>query len=390
VRHSNTVLHSILANMPWRLFDREVEAHQADKRVRRLSTKTQFTALLYGQLSGALSLRALVDSFRSHARCLYHLGVKPVARSSISDANAQRPSAVFSALFAGLVARVHPRLAREIGDCILLLDSSTCPLNNRSADWAQFSTGVSGVKMHVVYDATADCPIYAAITPQRINDISAAQAMPIQAGATYVFDLGYYDYAWWAALDAAGCRIVTRFKSNTRLTLATERLMPPGGIVTPNATILADRTGYLPTRLTHTRRNPMNHLVREVTVRIETGKVLRILTNDLQSSAVQIAELYKRRWAIELFFRWVKQTLRIRRFMGTSENAVCIQIAVALIAFLLLRLAQRVAGLDKESPLQFARLVTANLMHRKTLRQLFGAKADPPPLDPRQAALQWG
>jgi transposase len=384
VRHSNTVFHSILANVPWGVFNREVTAQQADKRVRRLSTKTQFTALLYGQLSGALSLRALVSSFASHARRLYHLGVKPVARSSLSDANAERPSAVFTALFAALVARAQPKLARAIGECILLLDASTCPLNANSDDWAQFSAGVCGVKMHVLYDAAADCPIYAAITPQRTNDITAAKTMPIQPGATYVFDLGYYDYGWWAELDAAGCRIVTRFKSNTKLTVQTERLIAPGG------PILSDRTGDLPARQANHRQNPMNRRVRELRVRTETGKVLRILTNDLASSAQQIADLYKRRWAIELFFRWVKQTLRIRRFIGTSENAVCIQIAVALIAFLLLRLAQRAGGLHDNSPLLFARLVTANLMHRKTLAQLFATDPHPPPPpDSRQGSLRW-
>lgn len=390
MRHSNTVFHSILANVPWGTFERIVAEHQADRGVRRLSTKTQFIALLYAQLSGALTLRALVTSFASHARRLYHLGARRVARSSLADANAQRPSEVFSGLFAALIARVHPRLAREVGDCVLLLDASVCPLNNGSADWATFSTGVCGVKMHVVYDANAACPIYAAVTPQRTNDITAAQAMPIEAGATYVFDLGYYDYGWWAKLDAAGCTIVTRFKSNTPLTLEAERLIPPGGVGTSSATILSDRTGYLPARQANSRRNPMNRLVREVRVRIETGKVLRLLTNDLRSSAVRIADLYKRRWAIELFFRWVKQTLKIRRFIGTTENAVCIQIAVALIAFLLLRLAQLVHGLGDVSPLVFARLVAANLMHRKTVEQLFGAEPEPAPLpDSRQGTLQW-
>jgi hypothetical protein len=385
VRHKNSVFHQILANVPWGLFDRLVEEHKADKHVRRLSTKTQFLAVLYGQLSGASRLRALVSSFGSHAQRLYHLGAKPVKRSSLSDANAQRPSAVFSALFAALVARVHPKLARQIGECMLLIDSSTCPLNGRSESWAHFSAGVCGVKVHVVYDPDADCPIYAAITPQRTNDITAAKAMPIQRGATYVFDLGYYDYAWWAALDAAGCRIVTRFKSNTPLTVETERLVEPGGPV------LSDRTGYLPARQANSRKNPMQRRVREVTVRIETGKVLRILTNDLSASAQQIAELYKRRWAIELFFRWVKQTLKIRHFIGTSENAVCIQIAVALITFLLLRLAQRVHGLDC-SPLLFARLIGANLMHRKTLPQLLAPDREQPPEPPpdgRQGVLQW-
>ena len=383
MRHKNSVFHQVLAHVPWGLFDRLVGEHNADKHVRRLPTKTQFLALLYGQFSAASSLRGLVSSFASHAQRLYHLGAKPVKRSSLSDANAQRPCAMFAALFAALVARVHPKLARQIGECVLLIDSTSCRLNCRSENWAHFSAGVCGAKMHVVYDPDADCPIYAAITPTRTNDITAAKAMPIRHGATYVFDLGYYDYAWWAELDAAGCRLVTRFKTNTPLTIESERLVAPGGPV------LSDRTGYLPARQTKNRNNPMKCPVREIKVRIETGKVLRILSNDLTSSAEEIADLYKRRWAIELFFRWVKQTLKIRHFVGIGENAVRIQIAVALIAFLLLRLAQRAHQLDC-SPLLFARLVQANLMHCKTLAEMLQPGPEPPPEpDHRQAVLQW-
>jgi hypothetical protein len=378
-----------LANIPWNVFGRLVEQHEADKHIRHLPTKTQLVALLYGQVSGASSLRAVVSSFASHAAQLYHLGAKPVARSSLADANAQRPSAVFSALFAALVARLHARQARHIGECVLLIDSTTVRLNRLSEDWAHFSAGVCGAKAHVVYDPDADCPIYAAITPQRTNDITAAQAMPIQPGATYVFDLGYYDYGWWAKLDAAGCRIVTRFKCNTPLSIETERLIAPGGIVTSSATILSDRTGYLPARQAKNRNNPMRQRVREVTVRIETGKTLRILSNDLTAKAREIADLYKRRWAIELFFRWVKQTLNIQHFLGRSENAVRIQIAVALIVYVLLRIAQTVHGITV-SPLRFAELVQSNLMHRKTLRQLFAPDPEPPPQpDLRQRVLPW-
>src|SRR4029450_14162579 len=122
---------------------------------------------------------------------------------------------------------------------------------------------------------------YLAVTPQRTNDITAAQAMPIQAGATYVFDLGYYDYAWWAELHDAGCRIVTRLKTNTPLTVVTERMIEPGEMATASAIILSDRTGTLPARQANRRHNPMQHLVREVRARIETGKVLRPLRHDL-------------------------------------------------------------------------------------------------------------
>src|SRR4029077_9319651 len=136
------------------------------------------------------------------------------------------------------------------------------------------------------------------------------------------------------ALDAAGCRIVTRFKSNTPLD-GMEELA-----VTEDSDILSDRIGFLPAGKAGSGRNPMQDAVREVRIATETGTILRILSNDLDASAQEIVDLYRRRWAIELFFRWVKQTLKITRFVGTSENAIRIQIAVALIAFLLLRLAQ--------------------------------------------------
>ena len=380
MRHQNSVFHLVLKHVPWPAFERLVETHAADARVRRLTTKTQFVALLYAQLSGASSLREIEAGLESHAARLYHLGADPVRRSTLADANAQRPVAVFAELLAIMMRRAHRGLRRKIGETVYLIDATSVRLNERSASWARFSAGVCGAKVHVIYDADADRPIYAAISTANVNDITAAQQMPIEPGATYVFDLGYYDYAWWASLDAAACRIVTRFKSNTPLTVVEELAVPA------DSNILSDRIGFLPARQAKSRRNPMQHAVREVRVRIETGKVLRILSNDLDASAQEIADLYKRRWAIELFFRWVKQTLKITRFFGTSENAVQIQIAVALIAFLLLRLAQMTQK-AVHSPLTFARLIRVNLMHRRRIDRLLAP--EPVPIHPGQLALQW-
>lgn len=381
MRHQNSVIHDLLKRVPWDVFEGLVEAHGSDWRVRRLSTKDQFVALLYGQLSGASSLREITAGLESHRARLYHLGARPAQRSTLADANAQRPSAVFAELFGVMMRRAHRGLRRALGESVHLIDSTGLRLNALSADWARYSAGVCGAKLHVIYDPDADQPIYAAISPARANDISIAQQMPIEPGATYVFDLGYYDYAWWAKMDQAGCRIVTRFKSNTPLDVVRELRLPKGSAV------LSDRVGYLPARQAKSRTNPFQDPVREVCIKTETGKVLRILCNDLDAGAQEIADLYKRRWAIELFFRWVKQTLKIRRFLGTSENAVRIQIAVALIAFLLLRLAQA-AQSAVESPLAFARLVRANLMHRRRIDRLLDPDS-PPILNNNQLALQW-
>lgn len=378
MRHHNTVFHSVLKHVPWHRFDALVEEHGADDRVRRLSTKSQFIALLYGQLSGSGTLRQIVTALSSHEARLYHLGAAPARRSTLSDANAQRPAAVFGELLSMMMKQVHRGLRRKLAETTYLIDATSVRLNGYSADWAQFSAGVCGAKTHVIYDADADCPIYAGVSAAKVNDITVAQQMPIEPGATYVFDLGYYDYAWWAKLDAVGCRIVTRFRSNTPLQVIEELPVAEGD------NILSDRIGFLPARLASRRSNPMQDAVREVRVVTDTGKVLRILSNDLDASAQEIASLYRRRWAIELFFRWVKQILKITRFVGTSENAVRIQIAVALIAFLLLRMAQA-AQRSINSPVVFARLICANLMHRRPIDELLR----PPPTiqDQRQMSL---
>ncbi len=377
--HKNSVFHSVLKQVPWHRLDRLVEEHGSDKHVRRLTTKSQLIALIYGQLSGSHGLREIEAALESHAAKLYHLGGAPVSRSTLSDANAQRPWQVFSGLFAHLTGQVVRGLRRKTREAVHLIDATGLRLNALSKEWAQFSTGVCGAKLHIVYDPDSDCPVYAAVTPANVNDITAAKAMPIKSGATYVFDLGYYDYSWWAKLDAAGCRIVTRLKVNTKLSVVTERA------VTKRSNILSDRIGHLPQRMARSRSNPFQDPVREIRVRIATGKVLRILTNDLDAPAQKIADLYKRRWQIELFFRWVKQTLKIKHFLGRSENAVRIQIAIALIAFLLLRLAYA-AQRSVRSLLGFARLVRANLMHRRPIERLL----DPPPQiqqNPRQLSL---
>jgi IS4 transposase len=337
--------------------------------------------MLYGQLVGAASLREIVGGLESHRARLYHLGAKLPKRSTLSDANRDRPSKFFTDLLALTIGRAHRGLRRSLAQTTYLIDATGLRLDGRSLDWARFSEGVCGAKLRVIYDADADRPIYAAITPARVNDITAAQAMPIEPGATYVFDLGYYDYAWWAKLDSAQCRIVTRLKSNTPLTVVEKLAVPEDG------KILSDQIGHLPARQGSGRNNPFQDPVREVRITLDSGKVLRILSNDLDAPAQEIADLYKRRWAIELFFRWVKQTLKIRRFLGTSENAVRIQIAIALIAFLLLRLAQ--AGQHTVTgSLAFARLVRLNLMHRRPLYRLLDPET-PILANPAQLALQW-
>lgn len=382
MRHQNSVLHHLLKFIPWSEFDRLVDKHGSDDLVRKFKTRHQLIALLYGQLAGAGSLREIEATMESHRARLYHVGGRAPRRSTFADANRSRPPLVFSELFQHMLGMATRAMRRKMDDVILLIDSTGLHLAGIGSQWARFSADVCGAKAHVVYDPDLACPVYHAISPANVNDITPAKQMPVQPGASYVFDLGYYDYGWWAELDRAGCRIVTRFKANTPLHQPRDMPLAPG------SSVVSDRIGFLPGRLAWSRKNPMQVAVREVVVTTETGKRLRILSNDLDAPAQEIADLYKRRWLIELFFRLMKQTLRITHFIGRSENAVRIQIAVALIAFLILHLQHKMSKVQYGF-LEFVRLVRTNLMHRKDITRLRQIKY-PPPLDSRQLAIDWG
>jgi Domain of unknown function (DUF4372)/Transposase DDE domain len=381
VRHHNTVFHDLLKLIPWTVFDQLVDRHGSDELVRKFKTRHQFLALLFGQLAGAASLREIETAMASHQARLYHVGGRVAHRSTFADANRIRSPLVFSELFEHMLGMAGRGMRRKLGDAVHLIDSTGLRLAGIGAQWAQFSANVCGAKAHVIYDPDLASPVYHAVTAANINDITAAKEMPITAGVTYVFDLGYYDFTWWAKLDAAGCRIVTRFKANTPL--GNPHDMP----LDAASNVLSDRIGFLPGRQANNRRNPMQDAVREIVVMIPTGKKLRILTNDLDAPAQEITDLYKRRWQIELFFRLMKQMLRITHFIGRSENAVRIQIAVALIAFLLIHLLQTMTK-DKHGFLELVRLVRTNLMHRRDFTRL-RQRPIPPPLDPRQLAINW-
>lgn len=376
MRHHNSLFHGLLKPIRWDRFEGSVEKHEADKGTRTLTAKSQLIALLQAQLAGLSSLREVVVTMESHRTRLYHLGAEPPKRTTLADANRDRPVEVFTELFQTLLAQAHPGLRRNTREAIRLIDSTSIQLSGLSDKWASYQSHDAGVKAHIVYDPDAEVPVYFTITPQRESDIRTAKTFPVEAAATYVFDLGYYDFAWWRKLIDNDCRFVTRLKKNTPTAVITERVL--GADVLARGRVTKDRTVRLTSRLKGTRTHPLGGRdLREIHIVLDTGKSLRIISNDLTSTAEEIADLYKQRWAIELFFRWAKQTLKIKKFLGTSENAVKIQLTVALIAYLLLRIAHA-AQTVVNSLLAFAQLVRANLMHPKMIHNL--TSSVPPPL----------
>jgi putative transposase len=289
--------------------------------------------LLFAQWAGLKSLREIVAGLAAQSSSFYHLNLRAPCRSTLADANAQRPAAVFGAIAAALVPIAAGALRGESEALIRLLDSTPIPLRDERFAWAEASARIRGLKLHLLHDPQLARPVWFALTSAKIEDVVVARAVPLEAGATYVFDKGYTDYRWWAEIIQAEAFFVTRRKKNAC------RRSPAEGIA-EGAAILADRT----LKIGHRRArggappNPLYEvLLREVVVEREGREPLVLLTNDLTRPAAEIARLYKQRWEIELLFKWLKQNLRIRAFWGRSENAVKIQIYVALIAFMLLR-----------------------------------------------------
>lgn len=367
MRHENSVFHQISKLIPWETFETSVAHHQGDHRVRTCRMKDQFLALLFGQLGGVSSLRGTTEGLASQSARLYHLGTRPLARSTLSDANRTRPFEVYRDVFAALVGEASRRHRRHLSEAVRLIDATKVSLSGTGSEWAHITSDHRGVKLHIVYDPLGDIPVEAEIT----HDMVPVKAFNIEPGMTYVFDMAYYSYAYWARLNAAGCRFVTRVKRHTTITPISDLPVSEGD------NILGDTIGHLPARLAASRRNPFQDPVREIIVRRADGRPMRLVTNDLDTPATQIADLYKLRWQIELLFRWLKQNLKIRRLIGRNENAVKIQLYVALIAYLLLRAAQALQTAVAKQ-ISFARLIQQNLMRRRPITELAAPPQKPP------------
>jgi len=370
----------LLEPLDRRVVARLVAEHRGDHGVGKgehaWTCERHLKTLLFAQWAGLRSLREMVAGLSSQSVSLYHLNLRPPCRSTLSDANAQRPAAVFGAIAAALVPVAAGALRGESEALIRLLDSTPIPLKGERFLWAEASARTRGLKLHLLYDPRQQRPVWFATSSAKVDDVVAARAVPLEAGATYVFDKGYTDYRWWAEIIGAQAFFVTRRKKNAHR-------RSPAEHIAEGAAILADRT----VKIGHRRprggapKNPLYQvLLREVVVEREGDREpLHLLTNDLQRPAVEIARLYKERWRIELLFKWLKQNLKIRSFWGRSENAVRLQIYAALIAFMLLRILHRTAAraVTASTALLLARL-RISLFRPLDLRRT----AKPPPRPP--------
>jgi putative transposase len=361
---SITTFSELLKGLPRSTFDQLVRKHRADKYSKRFGHWDQLIAMLYAQLSGTTGLRPLQIGFNSHAAHHYHLATRPIKRSTLADANENRADTVFSETASWLMGQVSRHLRRDSKELMFLLDSTSITLKGQEFDrWTATdrTRNTQGIKLHVLMESLSQAPAWHRFSAANVNDVELVDQIPLERDGLYVFDKGYCDYNWWHRVDMAGARFVTRFKRNAGLKVVQELDIP----FEQRAVILQDQLVQFKSKYPSAkRRNHYEKPLRCVTVvRPDKPTPLVLATNDLNSPAAEIAQRYKERWAIELFFKWIKQHLKIKKFLGRSENAVRIQILTALISYLLIALYKQRHGI-KESLWNCLAKVRATLFQR--------------------------
>jgi putative transposase len=327
--------------------------------------------MLYAQLSGKKSLRDLVFSLGRHQRKLYHLGLDPVKRSTLADANEQRPARIFAQTYFKLLHRLEAELPRYSGPHrVKIMDATYVPVCDSLFPWADFMPGKSAVKLHFLLAAASGAPQEMQVTSGQVHELEVARALNFASGDLLLLDRGYVDFAWLYSLHQRAVGFVTRLPRNVRYQVVQKTPVPA------DTAVLADQTIRLTTAHSRGRYPEPLRLVHYRDP--ETGKEYVFLTNLADLSALAVADLYRQRWQIETFFRWIKQNLKIKTFYGTSENGVLIQIWTALIAYLLL-LWLKLRSLAGWSVLDLTRLVQNLIMERCNLWALICPRTSDPP-----------
>jgi len=373
MRFRDSIFGHLLEPINRRRFQSVVDGLDGDAYDKSFKSWDHLVALIYAQLSGNSSLRGVVAGFNANPQHHYHLGTGQLSRSTLSDANARRPIGIFAQTFAALSAMAGRQLRSEGMEMVRLIDASPIPLD-KVCSWAAWNGRIRGMKLHVVYDPKAGIPECVEVTAANVNDIEIGRQVPIEAGTTYVFDKGYCRFDWWQKINDSKAFFVTRTKERIRL-----RAFKHRSIRTCKAdgfTIIADDEVKLASKGDSRLPIPL----RRIKIRRQKGGLITLLTNDLTRTAVEIAVLYKTRWQIELLFRWIKQHLDIRKFLGTNDNAIHLQVLAAMIAYLLLRIAAR-ANRIKMLPIRLAELVGQLLFTRRVLATI----DKPPPINPSRS-----
>ena len=375
-----SIFSQILTLVPRTVFQDAVNQHRAERHARGFSSWTQFISMLFCQLGHAQSLREITGGLAACEGKLRHLGVEePPARSTLSYANEHRPWQMYQTLFDHLLARCQAEATGRkrkfrFKHKLLSLDSTVIPLCLSVFDWAQYKRTKGAVKLHMVLDHDGYLPSYAVLSDGKTADITVAKAMTFSAGTMLVFDRGYTDYNWWLQLTRQKVHFVTRLKDTAEYGIIESRPVPEGGNILRDEVILLTKQENI---------GPEAYL-RRIEIWLEDKQdTIVFLTNNMKLAASTIAAIYKDRWQIELFFKALKQSLKIKTFVGTSENAVQTQIWTALIAMLMIKYLQ----MKSTFPWSLSNLVALLRQQLFVYRNLFTWLDDPYQAPPALAGI---
>jgi putative transposase len=344
--------------------------HGTGRKSRKFSRWNQFVHLMFMQLTGRKSLRDGIQSMNSRLKNLYHIGARPVSRSTFADANNSRPASFYEALFERVYQRcrlISPKHKFKFKNKLYSLDASTIDLSLGAFPWASFRRTKSAVRIHTLLDHSGYLPAFVSITDGKTHETKVLKSFNLPKGSIVVEDRAYTDYQWFNNLQQNGIFFVTRQKTNAVYRVTERRRVNKSQGLSSDQTIV----------LTGTKGLLCPQPLRRIGYRDPETKIHYVfLTNNFKLSAKTIADIYKERWQIEIFFRWIKQNLRIKAFIGNSRNAVMTQIYVALIAYLLLCMFKFMSKVSA-SLQNLIRVVQLNLFRTCSLEELF----EPPPKD---------
>lgn len=361
----DTVFQRILKPLTRRLMDECTRRFQSDYYSQTFGTFEHLRAMIYANIHEMRSLRTLEIALNSQPGTR-----RKVRRSTLSDANAKRPAACFFWLLEQIMSLLPARRCREINKVVRILDSSPIRLVGLGYDeWARQHAirHIQGLKLHVEYDLALKAPTGTAVSHPNVNDSTMGQRWRILPDVIYVFDKGYCDFNWWWSIHQKGAYFVTRLKSNTAIVMDAHYKVTDKMILQDGSFRLKNRSPR------GGKKNFYTENLRRISVKREGKSPLVLVTNLHDMSAEHLANLYRSRWEIELFFKWIKQNLKLRKFLGKSVNAVKIQLATALIAYLLMQIFKKNSG-DKRSLM----LVLTWVQHNLHVRRESARKQSPP------------
>ena len=338
------VFAQLMDHLPWQTFRRIVERYEGDHRVREFSCANQFRCMAFAQLTYRDSLRDIVTCLRAQSAKRYHLGIRgAVARRTLADANEGRDWRIYAEFAQHLISIARELYLDEsfgvdLTNTVYALDSTTIDLCLTMFPWAPFRSTKAAVKLHTLIDLRGNIPSFIHISDGKMHDVNVLDELIPEAGAFYVMDRGYLDFERLHRLHAAGAFFVTRAKSNLQ---AERRYSHP---VDRETGLICDQTIALSgfySKNRYPEKGTSPEALRRIRFKTDKGKTLVFLTNNFDLPAITITELYRCRWQVELFFKWIKQHLRIKSFFGNSENAVKTQVWIAVSVYVLVAIIRK-------------------------------------------------